>query len=105
MRPDHRTGTTSLVMHFLKVRGVDASASWWGKLRSHIVKGLAVVKEICANYHKDGWVFLQSYLKRFYRIKSLLSKSSKVTVDGDCSHEVKRCLLLGRKPMTKLTVY
>ena len=27
---------------------------------------------------------------------------SKVTVDGDCSHEVKRCLLLGRKPMTHL---
>ena len=27
---------------------------------------------------------------------------SKITVDGDCSHEIKRCLLLGRKPMTKL---
>ena len=25
---------------------------------------------------------------------------SKVTVDGDCSHEIKRCLLLGRKTMT-----
>ena len=28
--------------------------------------------------------------------------SSKVTTDGDCSHEIKRCLLLGRKVMTKL---
>ena len=27
---------------------------------------------------------------------------SKITVDGDCSHEVKRCLLLGRKFMTNL---
>ena len=27
---------------------------------------------------------------------------SKVTVDGDCSHEIKRCLLFGRKPMTSL---
>ena len=27
---------------------------------------------------------------------------SKVTVDGDCSHEIKRCLLLGRKAMTNL---
>ena len=27
---------------------------------------------------------------------------SKITVDGDCSHEIKRHLLLGRKPMTKL---
>ena len=25
---------------------------------------------------------------------------SKITVDGDCSHEIKRCLLLGRKVMT-----
>ena len=27
---------------------------------------------------------------------------SKITVDGDCSHEINRCLLLGRKAMTKL---
>ena len=26
----------------------------------------------------------------------------KITEDGDCSHEIKRCLLLGRKPMTNL---
>ena len=29
---------------------------------------------------------------------------SKITVDGDCSHEMKRCLLLGRKVMTNLNV-
>ena len=28
--------------------------------------------------------------------------ASKITVDGDCSHEIKRCLLLGRKAMTNL---
>ena len=28
--------------------------------------------------------------------------SSKITADGDCSHEIKRCLLLGRKIMTNL---
>ena len=27
---------------------------------------------------------------------------SKITVDGDCSHKIKRCLLLGRKSMTNL---
>ena len=27
---------------------------------------------------------------------------SKITADGDCSHEIKRCLLLGRKAVTKL---
>ena len=29
-------------------------------------------------------------------------RGSKITVDGDCSHEIKRCLLLGRKVMTNL---
>ena len=29
-------------------------------------------------------------------------KGSKITADGDCSHEIKRCLLLGRKAMTNL---
>ena len=28
--------------------------------------------------------------------------SSKITADGDCSHEIKRCLLLGRKVLTNL---
>ena len=28
--------------------------------------------------------------------------SSKITADGDCRHEIKRCLLLGRKVMTNL---
>ena len=28
--------------------------------------------------------------------------ASKITTDGDCSHEIKRCLLLGRKVMTNL---
>ena len=28
--------------------------------------------------------------------------ASKITADGDCSHEIKRCLLLGRKTMTNL---
>ena len=31
-----------------------------------------------------------------------ISGGSKITEDGDCSHEIKRCLLLGRKVMTNL---
>ena len=30
--------------------------------------------------------------------------SSKITVDGDCSHKIKRCLLLRRKVMTNLDI-
>ena len=32
----------------------------------------------------------------------ILGGGPKITVDGDCSHEIKRCLLLGRKVMTNL---
>ena len=32
----------------------------------------------------------------------MLYKITKITADGDCSHEIKRCLLLGRKVMTNL---
>ena len=34
--------------------------------------------------------------------KETHNDSSKITTDGDCSHEIKRCLLLGRKVMTDL---
>ena len=35
-------------------------------------------------------------------MSSLISLGSKITADGDCSHEIKRHLLLGRKVMTNL---
>ena len=35
-------------------------------------------------------------------VTDLIFFSSKITADGDCSHEIKRCLLLGRKAMTNL---
>ena len=35
-------------------------------------------------------------------VKDFIFFGSKVTADGDCSHEIKRCLFLGRKAMTKL---
>ena len=36
------------------------------------------------------------------RMTDFIFLGSKITVDGDCSHEIKRCLLLGRKVMTNL---
>ena len=35
-------------------------------------------------------------------VSDFISLGSKVTADGDCSHEIKRCLLLGRKVKTNL---
>ena len=35
-------------------------------------------------------------------VSDFIFRGSKITADGDCSHEIKRCLLLGRKVMTNL---
>ena len=35
-------------------------------------------------------------------VRDFIFLVSKITADGDCSHEIKRCLLLGRKAMTNL---
>ena len=35
-------------------------------------------------------------------VRDFILGGSKITADGDCSHEIKRCLILGRKAMTNL---
>ena len=39
------------------------------------------------------------------KVTDFIFLGSKITADGDCSHEIKRCLLLGRKVMTNLDAY
>ena len=40
--------------------------------------------------------------KEWKQCQTLILGGSKITADGDCSHEIKRCLLLGKKVMTNL---
>ena len=40
--------------------------------------------------------------KTMETVRDFIFLGSKITADGDCSHEIKRCLLLGRKVMTNL---
>ena len=40
--------------------------------------------------------------KTMEMVRDFILRGSKITVDGDCSHEIKRCLLLGRKAMINL---
>ena len=40
--------------------------------------------------------------KTMETVTEFIFLGSKITADGDCSHEIKRCLLLGRKSMTNL---
>ena len=40
--------------------------------------------------------------KQWKHCQTLFFRAPKITADGDCSHEIKRCLLIGRKVMTNL---
>ena len=40
--------------------------------------------------------------KKIETVADIIFLGSKITEDGDCSHGIKRCLLLGRKAMTSL---
>ena len=40
--------------------------------------------------------------KKVETVTDFISLGFKITAHGDCSHEIKRCLILGRKAMTKL---
>ena len=44
----------------------------------------------------------QIYGETMETVTDFIFLGSKLIVDGDCSHEIKRCLLLGRKTMTNL---
>ena len=43
--------------------------------------------------------------KTMETVRDFIFGSSKITVGGDCSHEIKRYLLLGRKAVTNLVAY
>ena len=49
---------------------------------------------LITSWHIDG--------KTMKTVTDFIFLGSKITADGDCSHEIKRCLLLGRKAMTNL---
>ena len=48
----------------------------------------------CTSWEIDG--------ETMETVTDFIFGGSKITVDGDCSYEIKRCLLLGRKAMTNL---
>ena len=55
--------------------------------------------KIMASSHITSW---QIDGKTVEIVTDFIFWGSKITADGDCSHEIKRCLLLGRKVMTFL---
>ena len=63
-------------------------------LKLHIQKTEIMASSPITSWQKDG--------EPMYTMTDFIFLGSKITEDGDCSHEIKRCLLLGRKAMTSL---
>ena len=74
----------------LRLKEESAKASL--KLNIHKTKIMASIP--ITSWQVDG--------KTMETVTDLIFLGSKITADGDCSHEIKRRLLLGRKPMTNL---
>ena len=53
--------------------------------------------EILASSSITSWQIVGQTMET---VRDFILGDSKITADGDCSHEIKRCLLLGRKAMT-----
>ena len=63
-------------------------------LKLNIQKTKIMASGPIASWEIDG--------ERVETVSDFIFGGSKITVDGDCSHDIKRCLLLGRKVMTNL---
>ena len=63
-------------------------------LKPCIQKTEVMASSPITSWQKDG--------EPMYTVTDFIFLGSKITADGDCSHEIKRCLLLGRKTMTNL---
>ena len=74
----------------MKVKEEDEKAG----LKLNIQKMKIMASSSITSWQIDGETVETVTNFRFWR--------SKITADGDCSHEIKRCLLLGRKAMTNL---
>ena len=66
-------------------------------LKLNIQKTKIVVSGFINSWQIDG--------ETMETVRDFIFLGSKITADGDCSHEIKRCLLLGRKVMTDLDMY
>ena len=65
-------------------------------LKFNIQKTKIMVSDLITSWQIDG--------ETVETVSDFIFWGSKITADGDCSHEIKRCLLLGRKVMTNLDI-
>ena len=74
----------------MKVKDESAKAG----LKFNIQKMKIKASSSITSWQTDG--------EQWKTVTDFIFVGSKITVDGDCSHEIKRCLLLGRKTVTNL---
>ena len=74
------------------MKGKEESEKFWLKLNIQKAK-------IMSSGPITSW---QIFGETMETVTDFIFLGSKIIADGDCSHEIKRCLLLGRKAMTKL---
>ena len=79
------------VLKILLVKMKERVKSW---LKLNIQKSKIMASGPITSWQIDG--------ETVERVTDFTFGGSKITADGDCSHEIKRCLLLGRKVMTNL---
>ena len=75
---------------FMKVKEESEKAG----LKLNIQKTKIMASGPITSWHVDG--------KTMETMRYFIFLSSKIPADGDCSHEIKRCLLIGREAMTNL---
>ena len=63
-------------------------------LKLNIQKTKIMASSLITSWQIDG--------ETMETVKDFIFLGSKITADGDCNHEIKKCLLLGRKAMTNL---
>ena len=75
---------------FMRVKKENEKAS----LKLNIKKTKIMASGLIISWQIDG--------ETVETVADVIFLGSKITADGDCSHEIKRCLVLGRKVMTNL---
>ena len=66
---------------------------YWAMLSKSLIQ-FSIDGQNCVSWQIDG--------ETMETVRAFILGGSKITADGDCSHEIKRHLLLGRKAMTNL---
>ena len=62
----------------------------------------AICDFLSVTIYFNGWLNITSWETDVETVANFIFLGSKITADDDCSHEIRSCLLLGRKVMTNL---